>query len=206
MSAKVLTPKVVFIRSVDEKIDVDQINEVVKKSVRHGKMGINVKRVIKTARGLMIETDGQKQLEKLKSCAQLADKGLVFDEPKKRQPRLMIYDVESPENHEDLVEEIYDQNISDKGIDLSTFQNEFQLVHTYKKKNLGDSRVTVVAECTARVRNLVRARDRLYIRWQSCRVKDYNPLVRCYKCQAFGHVAKYCRGKSMCPHCPKITI
>lgn len=38
-----------------------------------------------------------------------ADKGLVFDKPKKRNPRLMVYDVEPMEDNEALIEDIFDQ-------------------------------------------------------------------------------------------------
>jgi hypothetical protein len=38
-------------------------------------------------------------------------------------------------------------------------------------------------------------RDRsVYLGWLSCRVKDYAKVTKCYKCQRYGHVAKYCKG------------
>lgn len=189
--SRMKTPKVVFVRSADDKQDLEEVKKVIKTSIRPSKLGVNIRRVIKTARGVMIEAEGSEQLERIKSCHELQDKGLVFDKPKRRSPRLMIYDVELPENERDLIEDIYDQNMTGTDIDLESFRTEFKSVHTYKKKDPKDPRVTLVAECTARVRNILRAHDKLYIGWQLCRVKDYNPLVRCFKCQAFGHVAKY---------------
>lgn len=32
-------------------------------------------------------------------------------------------------------------------------------------------------------------------------VKDYADVVRCYKCQSYGHVAKYCKDKLCCGFC-----
>lgn len=198
---KVTAPKVMFVRSADEKVDLEEVKNVVKRSIRPSQLGVNIKRVVKTARGVLIEAEGLDQLDKIRACAQLADKGLTFEKPKKRNPRIMIYDVDMPEDPNELIEDVYKQNIESTEIDIDTFKTEFKCVHTYKRKDPKDLRVTMVAECSARVRNLVRARDRLYIGWQSCRVKDFNPLVRCFKCQSFGHVAKYCRGKHVCPHC-----
>lgn len=201
VSAKIRAPKVVFIKSSDEKVDVAEVKEVLKKAVQPGKMGIKIKRLVKTARGLMVEAEGEDQIAKLTTCSQLAGKGLIFDRPKKRLPRLMIYDVELMEELEELVTEIYEQNLADSETSLDEFKKEFRIQHVYKRRDPKDTRVTMVAECSPKMRNLIRQRDRLYIGWQSCRVKDFNPLVRCFKCQAFGHVAKYCRGKSACGHC-----
>lgn len=198
---KVIAPKVIFVRSENDDLDVNEVKEVIKRSVRPGKLGVNVRRVIKTARGVMIEAENTEQLEKLKTCKELSDKGLAFDKPKKRQPRLMIYDVDPPEDREVMIEDIYDQNMENTEINLETFKREFKIIHEYKRKDPKDPRVALVVECTAQVRNAIRNRDRIFIGWQSCRLKDYNPLVRCYKCQGFGHVAKYCKNKTVCPHC-----
>lgn len=201
VSNRVQAPKVMFVRSADDKLDIDKVKEVIKSSIRPSQLGVNVRRVIKTARGVMIEAEGQDQLDKIKGCGQLAGQGLVFDKPTRKSPRVMIYDVEVPTNMDELIEDIYCQNLSGSGMELETFKKESKVVHTYKKKDPKDTRATLVLECSPEVRNIVRTRDRLYIGWQSCRVKDYNPVVRCYKCQQYGHVAKYCRNKSVCSHC-----
>lgn len=198
---RVQTPKILFVKSADDKQTLDEVKNVIKSTIRPSKMGINIKRVTKTARGIMIETEGMDQLEKLSGCQALKDKGLVFDKPKKRNPRVMIYDVELPEDQGEFVEDVYAQNFGEAKMDLETFRNEFRYVHKYKKKDPKDTRVSLVIETSARVRNLLRMRDRIFIGWQSCRLKDYNPLVRCFKCQAFGHVSKYCKGQNVCPHC-----
>lgn len=199
--AKVTAPKVIFVKSQNDDLDLNEVKDVIKRSVRPGKIGVNIRRVVKTARGVMVETENVEQLEKFKECRELADKGLVFEKPKKRSPRLMVYDVEPAEDAVAMIEDIYDQNMADQDIDLETFKREFKIVHEYKRKDPGDSRLALVVECTARVRNVIRRNDRIYVGWQSCRIKDYNPLVRCYKCQSFGHVAKYCKNKVVCPHC-----
>lgn len=198
--SRVIAPKVIFVRSSDENKSLEDVKAQIKSAVKPSKLGLNIKRVIKTGRGVMIEAEGTEQLEKISTCKDLVDKGLVFDQPKKRSPRIMVYDVDGTELDE-LADNIYEQNVKDAEIDVETFKKECKRVHSYAKRDPNDTRVNVVLECTARVRNLLRVRDRLYIGWQSCRVKDYNPLVRCYSCQAFGHVAKYCKGKSVCSHC-----
>lgn len=199
--ARVQTPKVLFVKSSDEKKSLEEVKNVIKTTIRPSQMGVNIRRVTKTARGVLIEAEGQDQLVKISECKALLDKGLIFDKPKKRNPRVMVYDVEVPEDMQELVEDVYQQNFRDSEIDIDTFKSEFHYVHRYRKKDPKDTRASLVIECSARIRNLVRSKDRLYIGWQSCRIKDYNPLVRCFKCQSYGHVAKYCKGKTNCSHC-----
>lgn len=54
---KVLAPKVIFVKSEDDTQDIDEVKDVIKKSVRPGKLGINIRRVVKTARGVMVEAE-----------------------------------------------------------------------------------------------------------------------------------------------------
>lgn len=61
-----------------------------------------------------------------------------------------------------------------------------------------------VIEVSPRIRNLVRSSDkiRLFMKWQSCKVQDYRGVTRCYNCQLYGHVAKYCTEmKKICSYC-----
>lgn len=43
---------------------------------------------------------------------------------------------------------------------------------------------------------------KIFISWNACKVRDYIAVSRCYKCQGYGHVAKYCRvSYEICAHC-----
>ena len=133
-------------------------------------------------------------------CIRDRSKGLVIEAPKKREPKIMIYDLDTERAELDTIEDIYAQNVDDL-ISKDEFLREFKCVHKYESRNRGEKKANWVIECSARVRNILRRRDRLYVGWQSCRSKDYNPVVRCYKCLAYGHISKYCRGKQACSHC-----
>lgn len=194
-------PNIMFVNAADETVTVDQVKDIMKKNVCPSKMGVKIKRVVKTARGLLIEAQNQQELDKIKACETLVDKGLVFDRTTKKLPRFMIYDVEVPEVVEELMDEMYDQNITEDEIPRAEFKKEFRCAHLYKRKDKNDTRATMVVECTERVRNLVRTKQRLFIGWQSCRVKDYKPTVRCYNCQMYGHVDNHCKERKSCPHC-----
>lgn len=35
----------------------------------------------------------------------------------------------------------------------------------------------------------------------TCEVKDYDDLLQCFRCQAYGHLAKVCKEKGVCGLC-----
>lgn len=46
--------------------------------------------------------------------------------------------------------------------------------------------------------------DRVYIQWQTCKIKPFTIITRCYKCHRYGHSAKSCaQEKPTCGHCTK---
>ena len=48
----------------------------------------------------MIETEKEDQLTKIEECIELKSKGLIIEKPKKKLPKIMIYDIDgtTPEN------------------------------------------------------------------------------------------------------------
>ena len=84
-------PKVVFIKSKDDKQNIEEVKQLVQTTIRPKDLGIKVKKVIKTARGLLIETEKADQLDKLKNCDALKSKGLVIEAPKNENRRSVSY-------------------------------------------------------------------------------------------------------------------
>ena len=133
-------------------------------------------------------------------CIRDRSKGLVIEAPRKRCPKVMIYDMEADHDEKEIIDDIIVQNVDDL-TSREDFLKEFKCVHKYKNRNVNDTRPNWVVECSSRVRNILRRRDRLFVEWQSYCIKDYNLVVRCYKCLLYGHISKHCRGKQMCNHC-----
>ena len=50
-------------------------------------------------------------------------------------------------------------------------------------------------------RALLLTRKRICIDFERIRIVDYIPIIRCFKCQKFGHVISKCENEQICPKC-----
>lgn len=151
--------------------------------------------------GIMVETVDKSDAVRIKDNEKLKESGIKATSPKANNPKIMIY-VEPDAEFDETCECIWKQNTINRP-SVGAMNNGFKLI----KEIHGRERNTRhwVVECKPEVRNWLRNTDRIYIEWQACRVKDYADVVRCYKCQGYGHVAKYCREKPTCGHCAGST-
>ncbi|XP_063386297.1 uncharacterized protein LOC134672331 [Cydia fagiglandana] len=152
--------------------------------------------------GVIINTDRKDDLEKLKASQQLQKSGLKLEETTKRRPKIILLSVPSNITENEVFDCIYEQNIVDQHPNISreTFMSSIKLSHKSGKKDLATC--NYILECSAEVRRTLIQQQRVFINWTSCPARDYTLLTRCYKCQLYGHSAKYCReAESTCSHC-----
>lgn len=193
-------PKLVFIRH--EKKESPEIISTLKKLVKPSEIGLKVKRLTSIRNGVIVEAESEEGAEALMKQKALEEAGLKVGKPDRKRPIVMIYDVGSDLKDEDILDEVFSRNMNGSEIQEEEFKREFKVRHRYKDKRLPGKKCHIVVECSVRVRNWLRSKERLFIEWQSCRVKDYVDVARCYKCQRYGHIAKHCSGEKMaCSYC-----
>lgn len=86
------------------------MKRLIQTTIKPKYLGIKVKKVVKTARGLMIETE---KLQKLQECDALKTKGLVVEAALKICPKLLEYDVNWDKPDQEVLEDIFSQNVDD---------------------------------------------------------------------------------------------
>ena len=106
---------------------------------------------------------------------------------------------------EELRKDLYNQNesvrIACRG-DLADFKKLFRPVRCWRDK--GRKTYSSIADAAPPVRKpLVEEMEgKVHLGWMRVRVTDYIGANRCYRCQNYGHIAKFCPASSeKCGHC-----
>lgn len=148
--------------------------------------------------GMLIEAGDEQTLTKIKNSQRLKEIGLRIEEPKKRGPKVIIYDIPRTDDNDKLLERLFQQNLQDKGFDKEETIKQMTIrLRTGKNKD----NVNIVIEGPAKIRHELIKQETVYIGFAACKVKDFLVPMRCYKCQQYGHLSKTCKGKDRCSKC-----
>lgn len=181
----------------------EETKTLVQKIISPEEMKLQVRGLRKTKNGgVIISTETRGDIEKLKQSVQLTNSGLLVDEPQKRKPRVVIIGVPSSMQEKDVFICLYKQNIAESlpELTLDKYLSSIKLSHKSGKKDI--ETCNYVIEVPAAIRKALITKERVFVNWSSCPVRDFTLVTRCYKCQQYGHAAKSCREASnICGHC-----
>ncbi|XP_023235511.1 uncharacterized protein LOC111634910 [Centruroides sculpturatus] len=204
--SKAVTPKkrpqkILFVRpeAPGDAKDSDEIKTKFIHAIDPRKEGIRFRQIRKLrTKGLMVQVETDEDARRLLQNNKLKEIGLKTEPLNKRNPRVIIYDV--PRNIDDgeLPEVIQSMNPEI----FVCKDRKHELKPLFKTGKRRDEQVNWVMEVSPELRLKLLGHERLFIDYYSCKVKDYIAVSRCFKCQSFGHVAKFCRDSAdTCSHC-----
>lgn len=178
--------------------DIKEIEKHFFKALNPAKHNIKIKAIRKTPKNLIIETENQKDAEKIINDPEIK-KSLVCEPPKKRKPLMILYHVPTTLAEEEMLEYIYKQNFTEH-ISEDEFKEGF--TPRFKTGPRDKETVHLVVEVAPKLRNILLNQRRVYVSFCAIDIKDYIVVPRCQKCQDIGHVAKHCQSKEeVCGHC-----
>lgn len=196
----------VAIYPTDKLKSSEETKSLVQKIICPEQMKLHVRGLRKTKNGgVIISTDTKEDIEKLKQSVQLTNSGLTVDDHLKRKPRVVVIGVPSSMQEKEVFVCLYNQNLADKlpKSNLETFLSSIKLSHKSGKKDA--ETCNYIIEVSAAIRKALITKDRVFVNWSSCPVRDFTLVTRCYKCQQYGHAAKSCRESTYtCGHCSDI--
>ncbi|KAI5750649.1 hypothetical protein M8J76_017343 [Diaphorina citri] len=192
-SNKPFSPRVGILIQPKEGETVEAFKDKITKVADPSKMGIGVQKVIRSREGLRIEvvkTDTTK--DKLEVLGrELENHGYITKSLEEhRLPRVAILGADPATAAEDVLLAVSSQ--------LSVPTGEICCHHNYKTR---EGSITWVLEVSPSVRLTMLARKRIFLGWRCCRVSDHLRITLCYKCLAYGHMAKDCTNAELCSHC-----
>lgn len=172
------------------------------KAIKPSDDGFQIVGVKKTARsGVVLRVANEKQLQKLQSVDAIKAVGLRLEKPKGRRPRILVKDVPITMEDSAFITALYRQNIKDE---ISLKEEDFvKSTRITRRRKLDNGRKWIGLEVEPAVRNhLATTKDKLFIDWATCRFIDDVDIVRCLKCQQFGHISKFCTSTTpACANC-----
>lgn len=119
--------------------------------------------------GFLLQTRTREEKARIMSDNKVLESGLTVIEPGRTKPKVMIYDVPTHIDKNDVVSCVWNQNLTDH-MGHDDVVKSMKLVKTIKAR---DSKEHQVYETTAEVRNILLKEERIYIDYDRCRVKDF---------------------------------
>lgn len=169
------------------------------------KSGIKIDGLRQTAKGgVAIRVENKEMKDKIFKLdgfrtAEIEVKGLS-----RNRPKLLILRVPVDITRETLAKEIYDFNECQGNFE----ESDIIPLYTVKYERRGASTAAQfqswVVELHPQLWAKIVDRKRVYLMYQSCYVRSYTGVTRCYRCQQYGHVAKACFAETpICGYCAK---
>lgn len=172
----------------------DETKALVQKVICPEELKLQVRSLRKTRNGgVIISTETKEDIQKLRESSALSNSGLKVEEPYKRKPRIVIVGVPSDYSEKDLLKHICDQNLAEKLTSISKEDILAAMKLSHKSGKKDSPRCNFILEVSAEIRRALITQERVFLNWNSCPVRDFTIVTRCYKCQQYGHSSKFCK-------------
>lgn len=150
-------------------------------------------------KGLIIEVDRKEDVELLKE-ANLGQNKLKVEEPRKTDPALIIFDVEMEYKEDEIRKDLIGKNLGYLNeTEKKELEGQINFKHKFRTK---ENRANWIVQMPAKFLITLVNKGKIFMQWRTHRVSNYVNVVRCFKCQAYGHMAKSCSSaNSHCETC-----
>ena len=177
--------------------------ELLKTTINPKAEGLTIESLNYTTSGnIKITMQNEEDLRKLKTNETLRRHGFQFADPACRKPTIIIYNLDKLLDKTGITQEIYNNNDDLGDNSYEQFESQFAPLFPLKNKNQED-KLHWVIEVTPEMRKKIQGLGwKIKTTWMRHTADDYLDATRCFRCQLYGHPAKYCSGaQSICGRC-----
>lgn len=218
----------VVVTTRDKTLDAEAVKSEVKRVCKaDGELGIPNDILVTKLGQIILKLRNKKETEIARTLLQkdenLRDK-IVINVPKRRRERILILSVDPVVEEQEISKSLrraMDEmetgdvtmdriraRISDPGLDVSVRSAlEVMLgehVHGFeivRKINTRNGRVNWLIDVDRQARDYLIGRRRICVDFERYRIVEHINIIRCFKCQTYGHVANRCAGEQRCAKC-----
>nr|XP_042910466.1 uncharacterized protein LOC122271868 [Parasteatoda tepidariorum] len=177
----------------DENGASDDTRSQVTNSIDPIKLKLGVRGINRIRKGgIVVQLTNEEEIQKLKLEIEKSNIGDKFAcaRPRTLNPKIWLYDVPEDVNKENLIDKIRDQNPPLKN-------SVMKMCFPLRAKEGSHWVIEVDPDTFHKIIYL----EKINIGWNRIRTKEFLRVTQCFKCYRFGHVARYCKDKSVCANC-----
>ena len=176
-----------------------QVKNLLKQEIKPTQLNVGINKV-KTLNNNCVLIECQNEQD----CQFLANKISKLNTldaviPKKRNPRLILFNIDQEVSDDYLISIIISQNPNVKlSLQNKDVKEHIKLIFTKMTRN---NDKFAVLEVSPVIRNALISNGKLNIGYNRCTIRDHLHAIKCYNCLAFGHTAKDCKEEITCSKC-----
>lgn len=192
----------VFVK-MDEAVESKNVYDDIKKKVQPDKENISVTKMSIVNKNLIkITTESKDDASKLKTIIHERIKNVQVEEEKKLQPRIIVFGVDSETSDEEIIEQIYSNNLNvNTQFEKEIFKKHCKVIKRTKVTNGGQQNIILEIHPSIRSNLFIGGVKRVKINWRKLSWKDSVFVLRCKKCCRAGHHHTTCENNQVCSRC-----
>lgn len=191
--------KVLLIKQKGENRDVKQIKKALQERVNPVELGAGVEMGRATRDGgLVLSCGSEKEITDVQSEIQIKlGNEFEVDRPKTHEHRIKVVGINECEHDTDdgdIINKVISQN------NLDRTRNNFKL-KILRKTNVVYRKFNIVFETDSTTYNSLIDKQTMNLGWNRCRIFNDYGIIRCYRCNKYGHLQIECKQKTICAKC-----
>lgn len=194
---------VIVIKPRDEEQKSQVTLNEIKNKIDLGKLAVGVENIKNINKGgVVIKCNNNNSKEKLKENIEkeIGNEYRVMD-PKLRNPNIIISGTEEEiinRDDEVVISAIIEQNDLCR-ID-SHIGNKIRIQKKFSSKNKRNYGC-IIMNVDPQVFEKLLQKGTLNVGWRRCYIREYVDVIRCYRCNTYGHFSRECRNNETCGKC-----
>lgn len=162
---------------------------------------VRVRGMRRQGKDYVLEVEAEEDIERLRVNEALKEEGFKVDGvPKLMRPRVAIFGVDKDISREELLGAV---EVRNKELFQGWSDGERRDLFLPERTVGPQGRYTRtwVVRVDPKMHHRMVEAGKLFVGLYSCRVENYSEPERCFKCNGFGHIGKWCRLPVTCSHC-----